>query len=250
MPGGPFDSNVTRSLKIEELGMNSDLRPADRSTRHAHTSIVGRCETSTAPTDRELTSASSKQRSQTGVIQQERGTHSTRAHAERTVHAHVTLLAASPVPHSEPPLLACSSSDVDLRPTRVRILHSSRIHHGWVARAGVEKRRSSSTSRQMRIHTHTQTHSKRGHQHIHRDPPPTQRSTPRRVVVSRQTSTQRRRMPLCPPTKSEHDARSADSVRGALVHPSALRIRLALRRTAGGAQPEGRVGTPEETRER
>ncbi|KAJ7648410.1 hypothetical protein B0H17DRAFT_1148089 [Mycena rosella] len=34
-------------VKIEELGMDSDFRPADRSTRHAHTSIVGRCKTST-----------------------------------------------------------------------------------------------------------------------------------------------------------------------------------------------------------
>ncbi|KAJ7615797.1 hypothetical protein B0H17DRAFT_1115616 [Mycena rosella] len=62
----------------------------------------------------------------------------------------------------------CSSSDVALRPTHVRILHSSCIHHhGWVARAGVEKRRRSSTSRQMRTHTRTRTRSKCGHQRMY-----------------------------------------------------------------------------------
>ncbi|KAJ7629137.1 hypothetical protein B0H17DRAFT_1187916 [Mycena rosella] len=47
----------------------------------------------------------------------------------------------------------------------------------------------------------------------HRGPPPTQRSTPRRPVVSRHTPMQTRRMPLRLPNKSEHDARRADSTR-------------------------------------
>ncbi|KAJ7626711.1 hypothetical protein B0H17DRAFT_1150959 [Mycena rosella] len=126
--------------------------------------------------------------------------------------------------------------------------HSSMQPHGaymWVARAGTEKQRRSSTSRyEGQIVAYTRmTPAAYGRRGL----PLTQR--PNRIGSLTGTMHSCNGCARGPNPSTTHDAQLANSVRVALMHTSAPRIRVALRRTTSGAhsgeEPEGRVRTGE-----